>query len=307
MPEIQKLNVSTTAAAAQTSDVKETANVEVQSTEAKALDEAKTNENAEVSVEIAEQEAPQQEKKGFWSTLGNAFKSLFTSDNTAGKTAGGLFGAGSGVGMGAFIGGLILGPVGALVGGLIGGLLGGVGGAMVGDNVQEYLENDGQLVDGVNNPDPKAGTVEETVDEDGNKIVTKYDEYGQKTTTKYDPEGNKLSETKEWTEPLGDDKFMYGSTTIEYDKEGNETSRTNTIDNNQDGIPEKETISFMQPGGYMYTATKEYDENGKITKMVEKGVEGPDLVYITEYDADGNVVKANWDDDGDGKPDEVEK
>ena len=86
MNEVTKINVATTAAAAQTSDVKETANVEVQSTEAKALDEAKTNENAEVSVEIAEQEAPKEEKQGFWSKLWGGIKSFFTGgDNPAGK------------------------------------------------------------------------------------------------------------------------------------------------------------------------------------------------------------------------------
>ena len=289
MAEIQKVNVATTAATTQAKDVKQTMEAKVESSEAKALQEAKTNENANVDVEIAE-EAPKEEKKGFWSTLGSAFKSLFTSDNTAGKTAGGLFGSGSGAGLGALIGGIFFGPIGAMVGGLIGGLFGGVGGAMVGDNIQEKLENDGQLVDGVDNPDPKAGTVEETIDEDGNKIVTQYDEYGQKTTTKYDPEGNKLSETTEWKDPIKDG-YVYGTTTIEYDQDGKETAKIITYDNNGDGKPEKEVTQRPQPDGGNYSYEKQFDENGTLVKTIEKGVDGVDDMYCdTEYDANGNPV-----------------
>lgn len=213
MTEIQKINVATTASAQQAGEVKGAKTQEVQTAEAKALEAAKINENANVAVDIAEEAPQQEEKQGFFSKLWSGAKSFFAGEGF-GK-ASKMFG---GVALGGALGTLFLGPVGMVAGMFLGGL-GGSGilaksasngakdaiaeKAAESEVSKEELEDikDVETASAEEVPkeqltsikDVKAGTTEETTDADGNKIVTKYDENGEATVTKYDPEGNEIA------------------------------------------------------------------------------------------------------------------
>ncbi|MBR1976848.1 hypothetical protein IKA15_01050 [bacterium] len=256
---------------------------ETKTAEAKELENAKTNENSQVAVEIAETEQPQ-EKKGFFAKLGDAFKSLFTSDNTAGKAAGGFFGSGSGVAIGSLIGNLIFPGLGGIIGGVLGGLIGGFGGAMVGDNIQEKMEQNGQVqedatqeAEEAQGDKSKAGTVEETIDEQGNRIITEYDE-----------NGNVAKESKD----INNDGTIETVKTYEYNDQGQMTKKSvdylGDEDGKADGKPE-------------YTEEYEYDDAGNLTKTTNKDENGETTsVQTSTYDANGNQVTRLFDRDADG-------
>ncbi len=196
MTEIQKVNVATTTAAQKAEQAKEAKTQEVQTAEAKALEEAKTNENTNVSVDIAEETPQQEEKQGFFSKLWSGIKSFFSGEGfgKVSKTVGGAV-------LGGGLGGLIFGPIGAFAG-IILGTCGGAGvfnksesqalAANTDEVAAEETEETEEAEEVAEATPEKANTTEETVDADGNKVVTTYDENGEATVKKYDPEGNEI-------------------------------------------------------------------------------------------------------------------
>ena len=76
---ISEVKVASVQTLNQTQEVSANETLEVNSSEAKQLEEAKTNENANVSVELAEPE--QKEEKGLLAKIGNAFKAIFSKEN----------------------------------------------------------------------------------------------------------------------------------------------------------------------------------------------------------------------------------
>ncbi len=305
---IKRIDGTSTAPADKTGElqeIKEVETKEVQSAEAKALEEAKTNENANVDVEIAE-EAPKEEKKGFFGKLWDAIKAPFVSDNTEGKVAGGAAGLFGGAGLGM----LIAGPVGALIGGAIGLIAGFFGGNAFQQKIEDKNAPEEQPLD------ENAVKTEETTDEYGNKIAVEYDENGNVVkekyssgdvlTYEYDENGNQVklfhdrdgdgvkngsdeyyemeySDKGQMTKRVYDGSDGRWDTYYEYDENGNTVKISD--DNDLDGTPDM---------------TKYLDENGKLTKE-----ETANSSTTFEYHDNGNFAKISYDNNLDGTPDEV--
>lgn len=288
MEPIKKLSTSATGTTSELQEIKKTETKEAQSTEAKALDEAKTNENSNVAVSIADAQ-PKEEKKGFFAKIWDAIKAPFVSDNTAGKAIGGGAGALGGAGIGFLFGG----PIGAVVGGLIGLVTGFFGG----NAIQEATEKD--------------KVAEERV---------MVDEYNHKTTEQYDENGNKIKTITD----LYNDGTVDSIGTYEYDEKGNVTKRViSSLDENgklestqtteyeydENGNVTKESFKQQDASGkvdWVSEETNKYDKDGNVTERVFKSEDGaPDGtidtvdVYTYEYDSEGNVVEFTHKEDND--------
>ena len=288
MEPIKNVSTSATGATSELQEIKKTETAEVKSTEAKALDEAKTNENAEVSVSIADAQ-PKEEKKGFFAKLWDAIKAPFVSDNTTGKAVGGGVGVLGGAGIGFLVGG----PIGALIGGIAGFVVG----LFSGNAIQESVEKD------------KVAEERVTVDE-----------FNHKTTEQYDEKGNKIKTITD----LNNDGIVDSVGTYEYDEKGNvtkkvitsldesgelESTQTTKYEYDENGNVTKESFKQQDAKGnvdWVSEETNKYDKDGNVTERVIKSEDGtPDGtidtvdVYTYEYDSEGNIVEFAHKEDND--------
>ena len=157
--EIPKANAQTTGSIDAPKEVETVKIAEVKTDEAKALEEAKTNENKEVSVNIEETEQ-KNEKKTLWDRIKSVNKPKFIWNRGKGEAIGGMTGVIAGLALGAGIA-LAGGPLTlsmAIMGGLCG-TAGGVIGSYIDDAAKENKE---QKTEEAATQEPDAQVTDET-------------------------------------------------------------------------------------------------------------------------------------------------
>lgn len=127
--------------------------------------------------------------------------------------------------------------------------------------------------------------------EDGNpdEIVTlEYDAQKNLTRHSWDHDGDGKS----------DEILIY-----EYDAQGNAIRSTRTLDNNEDGNPDKIKTNEFIP---LYIGTNSFPYMFPARETVDRNGDGRlDEITTHEYDAQGHEIRYTIDSNGDGKPDTI--